>query len=68
MKIENKEDWTCQKPILFLPNQIKNLFKSEASYLLQDLKENNLKVVLVPAPNPNFDSHKIRKCYQKNPE
>jgi hypothetical protein len=39
-----------------------------AKYLLDNLNSQRLEVELVPAPEPKFDSHKIRFVRQSNPE
>jgi hypothetical protein len=39
-----------------------------AGRALQDLQENYLRVILVPAPRKNFDGHKVRAVEMRNPE
>lgn len=60
--------WDSEQPIKELPSHIRKYFLQEAKYLFEDLEENQLKVVLVPAPNPCFSGHKIRHIESKNPE
>jgi hypothetical protein len=38
-----------------------------ASLALRDLELNRNKIILVPAPEKNFDSHKIRRVESRNP-
>jgi hypothetical protein len=38
-----------------------------ASRAIRDLEVNRNKIVLVPAPEPHFDSHKIRRIESRNP-
>jgi len=52
--------WTSDYPINQLPENISNLFINEAKYLFHDIKNNKLKVVLIPAQKPRFIYHKIR--------
>ena len=56
------------QPIKQFPDLIKRLFIEEAEILFSNLKSNKLKVVLVPAPNPNHYGHKIRAVERENPE
>lgn len=39
-----------------------------AAALLRDLECSSLRVVLVPAPSPSFDGHKVRAVEDRNPE
>ena len=39
-----------------------------AHYALRDLDEHRLKIVLVPAPVPSFEGHRVRTIESKNPD
>ncbi len=60
--------WTPKEPIIFLPEGIRIYYIREAKFLINDLQEHKLKVVLVEAPEPKFDGHKIRIVESRNPE
>ena len=62
-----KENWNYKQPINYLPEKIKNLFVEQANYLLHELENNKLKVVLVPAPDPHHIGHMIRSVEERNP-
>ena len=59
--------WNPEKPIIFLPENIRIYYVNEAKYLVNDLEKNKLSVVLVPAPDPRHHSHKIRVAASHNP-
>lgn len=61
-------DWSTEQPINELPNGIKEIFRDEAKFLYHNLLTNQLKVILIPAPDPHFPSHKIRVAVSHNPE
>ncbi len=45
---------------------LKEVVSLEAKELLQDLKNNYLHVILIPAPDPQFTEHRIRKSDGQN--
>lgn len=60
-------DWNAHQPIILLPEIIRRYFQSEANYLYADLKNNKIKVTLLPASNQKFLSHKVHAIEQSNP-
>jgi hypothetical protein len=44
-----------------------DVIRLEAKDLLKELKENKLEVILIPAPNPQFEGHMIRVSQNRNP-
>jgi len=61
-------DWNPKYKLSYLPLSLRNIFLKEAETLYQELTNNRLKVVLVPAPNPTHYNHKIRVVENSNPE
>ena len=61
-------DWNVEKQIMYLPEEIAGVFSREAERLYSDLRENRLKVVLVPARVERYEGHMIRAVESKNPE
>ena len=61
-------EWDSFSPVKLLPDNIRDLFTEEAGYLLHDLNNNRLEVVLISAPDPRFSGHKIRAIQNENPE
>lgn len=59
MKLSLKEKFE-ENPFLV------DLVKLEARDMLQELKSNRLKVVLLPAPDPQFEGHSIRQSIEWN--
>lgn len=45
-----------------------NLERLRAARALRELARHRLRVVLVPAPDPHFDGHKVRAVVDRNPE
>ena len=39
-----------------------------AAFMLKDLEQNRLEVVLIPAPDPRFQDHQIRAVEGMNPD
>lgn len=60
-------DWYPTQPIATLPERIQSYFQQEAELLHNELFTNKLEVILMPAPAPHFDSHKIRVAICHNP-
>jgi len=63
-----KELWTPDRSIRELPKDIRRHFIDEAGFLLSELSEQRLEVILDKAPDPRFDSHKVRKVINRNPK
>lgn len=59
--------WDPLQPVKRLPKNVQNYFVGEATYLLHDLRQNRLEVILIPAPEPKHHSHKIRAVQHTNP-
>ena len=59
--------WNPDLPINYLPKEISDIFSIEAEYLLNDLKQRKLEVILVPAPEPKHTGHEIRAVANQNP-
>ena len=59
--------WGPEKSLGLLPEDIRARFMLEAGYLLAELVQHSLRVVLVPAPDPRFWGHKIRVAEDHNP-
>ena len=51
-----------------LPDNISSKFKSTALFLLDDMEENKLKIIWIPAPEQRHVNHKIRVIESRNPE
>ncbi|MEK6907112.1 MAG: hypothetical protein AABW45_01150 [Nanoarchaeota archaeon] len=51
-----------------LDYRIIKIFKQEANSFLEELKHRKLEVILVPAPDPHHEGHKIRQKVNDNPE
>jgi hypothetical protein len=62
-----KISWDANILLKFFPKEISNYFSFEAELLFNDLKQNKLEVVLIPAPEPQFIEHKIRSAVHQNP-
>lgn len=60
--------WDFDTSIDRLPKQISKLFSKCADDLYNELKCNKTRVVLIPAPEPRFDGHKIRMVENYNPD
>ncbi len=54
-------------PLKILPEEVCEIFTLQAEFLLNELKQNRLEVVLIPAPEPRFEGHKIRIVNSSNP-
>lgn len=59
--------WDPKESINNLPETLKQIFISEAKILKKDLDDFGLHVILMPAPDPGFDSHSIRVSVNQNP-
>ncbi|NCC70832.1 hypothetical protein EOM09_04570 [bacterium] len=59
--------WSPKKEIAKLPEEIKPYYLSEAEYLFEDLRNNKLKIVLIPAPRKIHQMHMIRVLENPNP-
>ncbi|MDD5012527.1 MAG: hypothetical protein PHQ66_02690 [Candidatus Nanoarchaeia archaeon] len=62
-----REIWTPEKRLAYLPIFPRKNFIEEAEFLYNDLLNNRLKVVLIPAPIPKHSDHKIRFAESYNP-
>lgn len=60
--------WSVEYPINLLPEDVNVLFRSEANFLYNNLLNNGLIVVLLPAPDPKYVGHMVRYTVSKNPE
>ena len=60
--------WTPEQPLRELERGIAAYFVDHAKFLSQELKNNRLKVILIPAPDPKHYGHKIRAVENTNPE
>ena len=63
-----KEFWTVDQPLKGLEKEIAAYFTDQAGFLSQQLKDNRLKVVLIPAPESRHYGHKIRVVESRNME
>ncbi len=61
------ELWTPEKRFLYLPPFPRELFIQEGEFLYNELVNNNLKVILIPAPEQKHADHKIRSASSHNP-
>ena len=59
--------WVPEQRLISLPKRIRGCFSEHADYLFNDLRENRLEVVLIPASEPKFSGHKIRAVENRNP-
>jgi hypothetical protein len=62
------EEWDSHSPLSAWDEEIADIFRSCAGFLLDDLLEKRLTVVLGDAPDPRFDGHKIRVVENSNSE
>jgi len=62
-----KEIWTPKKRLSSLPNFPRSSFIQDAEILYEDLLNNPLKVVLIPAPIKKHQNHMIRFVESHNP-
>ena len=60
--------WGPEQPIKYLPEPIQEIYIQEAAVLERILKENQLEVILVPAPRLAFYGQKIRVPVRSNPD
>ncbi len=60
--------WGPEQPIKYLPEAIQELYIEEARVLERILKENQLTVLLYPAPRLAFYGQKIRVPVRSNPD
>ncbi len=60
-------EWDPSKPIRELPKRLEEIFSEEARILYHELESNRLEVTLIPAPDPQFQGHKIRYVENTNP-
>ena len=63
-----EKEWRSYNPVRELPKNIRGLFIEQALYLFSDLQHRLLRVILVSAPQPRFEGHKIRVVEETNPE
>lgn len=61
-------DWSPDRPINELSENIRRFYIENAKFLYNDLKSNRLEVILIPAPKPMHRSHMIRAVQNQNPE
>lgn len=59
--------WDTDNPVKDLPARIRQAFVEEAKYLHDELEQNMLTVVLIPAPEPKHVNHMIRAAVSQNP-
>lgn len=59
--------WNPDFPVRYLDQKINVYFREHANYLLQYLKNNILRVVLIPASEKKFHGHMIRAVESENP-
>lgn len=60
--------WGVNRPINYLPDSIREIFIRHAGCLLKELESRRLEVLLIPAPDPKFEGHKIRVAENSNPD
>ncbi|MEK6913559.1 MAG: hypothetical protein AABW47_02710 [Nanoarchaeota archaeon] len=63
-----KEIWIPEKRLAYLPYFPRELFIEEGKILYDELLNNGLEVVLIPAPVEQHSSHKIRFAQSHNPD
>ena len=59
--------WDYDRPIKELPENLRHYYVEEANFLFNDLTDNPLNVVLIPAPDPAHSGHMIRCVDNENP-
>lgn len=64
----HETSWKPSEPVAHAPEQLQEAIRAEAAYLLQELQERYLRVILAPAPEPQHCGHKIRSVEQRNPQ
>lgn len=60
-------EWDSTKPIKE-NSKLAMILSEGAEILYRDLKNNKLRVILIPAPDPHFEGHKIRVVESHPPE
>lgn len=60
--------WSPKRPVVELPERLHSFFSDCAFILGDELQSHRLRIVLVPAPEKNFSSHKIRVVEERNPD
>lgn len=68
MLLEDRCKWDPNKPLISYDLNIRTFFSLDAFFLLGELRENKLHVVLAPAPEPKHENHMVRKVESSNPE
>lgn len=63
-----RKEWNEYLSLSVLPKEINAIFREEASFLHADLLEHKLRVILIPAPEPQHYDHKIRVVEIANPQ
>lgn len=64
----HETSWGPSDSVENAPEQLQTAIRAEAAYLLQELRERYLRVILTPAPEPQYCGHKIRSVEQRNPQ
>jgi hypothetical protein len=59
--------WDYDRPVQELPDLLQFYFRRTAQELRDELENNGLEVVLIPAPEPKFSGHMIRAVDSHNP-
>src|SRR3989344_5340758 len=60
--------WDAKIGLGYVPEKVRQHFKEDASFLHHELETNRLRIILIPAPNPQHYNHKIRAVDTRNPE
>ena len=53
-------EWDPKKKLAYWSEETQKPFRKQAEQLLSDLTHNQLRVILIPAPRPQFSGHKVR--------
>ncbi|MBT4651061.1 hypothetical protein HOC13_00910 [Candidatus Woesearchaeota archaeon] len=61
-------EWDPKKKLAYWSEETQKPFRKQAEQLLSDLTHNQLRVILIPAPRPQFSGHKVRAVESVNPE
>ncbi|MBI2524154.1 hypothetical protein HYW11_03000 [Candidatus Peregrinibacteria bacterium] len=68
MSTNRNGEWLPELPTSNAPEDLQYAIRHEAHRMSQELRERYLRVILIPAPDPSHNSHKIRAVEEQNPD
>lgn len=60
--------WDAKIGLGYVPEEVRQHFKEDAGYLHHELETNRLRIILIPAPDPQHYNHEIRAVDTRNPK